>query len=95
MTSSKGFIITSSPTSFLNRNMTILLSILTTFVILLSIGTLFNKNGIILFIILYILIYIILSNLNGNNLSGSLPSTSYPIPPHLGHDGISIENEYI
>ena len=95
MTSSNGFIITGSPTSFINRNWTILLSLATTFVILLSTGAEFNKNGSILFVLLYTLIYIILSNLNGNNLAGSLPSTTYPIPPHLGHDGVSIENKYM
>ena len=40
------------------------------------------------------LIYLLLSSARGQNLEGSLPSVGYPIPPHLGLDGVSLENIY-
>jgi hypothetical protein len=30
--------------------------------------------------------------MNNNNLVNSLPKTAYPVPPHLGLNGISIDN---
>ena len=40
------------------------------------------------------LIYLLLSSARGQNLEGSLPSVGYPIPPHLGLDGVSLGNIY-
>ena len=40
------------------------------------------------------LIYLLSSSARGQNLEGSLPSTTYPIPPHLGLDGIGITNRF-
>ena len=54
----------------------------------------FNVRHILVCIVMNIILYIILSNINGSNLAGSLPSTSYPNPPHLGNDGISYENDF-
>lgn len=51
-----------------------------------------NYLSIILIITLSILIYIILININNQNIYDSLPSTVIPQPPHLGLDGISLDN---
>jgi TctA family transporter len=48
----------------------------------------------IIAIILAIIFYILLSSARGQNLEGSLPSVGYPIAPHLGLDGVSIQNLY-
>jgi hypothetical protein len=47
-----------------------------------------NTIAIITMIIVTGLIFILMSNANSSNLAGSLPSTTYPLPPHLGLDGI-------
>jgi hypothetical protein len=52
-------------------------------------------GSVLLIILLTIMINIFIQNMNGNNLPGSLPSATYPIPPHLGNDGISLVNRSI
>lgn len=44
------------------------------------------------FIVLATLIYMLLSSMGGNLMSVSLPFGSYPNPPHLGLDGVSVDN---
>ena len=39
--------------------------------------------------LLTVMIYIFLNNMTGSNRGGALPRATYPIPPHLGMDGIS------
>ena len=39
--------------------------------------------------LLTVMIYIFLNNMTGSNLAGALPRATYPLPPHLGLDGIS------
>jgi MFS superfamily sulfate permease-like transporter len=46
-------------------------------------------------LILTFLFWIINTNTYGDNLHGALPSVSYPNPPHLGLDGISINNRVL
>ena len=48
--------------------------------------------GVLIMGLLAIMIYLFLNNMTGSNLAGSLPSATYPIPPHLGLDGISLVN---
>ncbi len=43
-------------------------------------------------IILSIIFYILIDNMSLENKSSSLPSTAYPVPPHLGLDGISLDS---
>ena len=43
-------------------------------------------------ILFAIMFYIMLVNMSGDNIAGSLPYATYPIPPHLGLDGISLAN---
>ena len=42
--------------------------------------------------LLAVFFYLFQSNMSGSNLAGSLPPATYPIPPHLGLDGISQRN---
>jgi hypothetical protein len=43
-------------------------------------------------VVLFILLYVILQSMSNNNLQNELPSTIYPSMPHLGLDGISLNN---
>ena len=49
--------------------------------------------GLLTVIIFTILVYIIINNMSGTNEVGSLPNVTYPHPPHLGLDGVSLENK--
>ena len=40
------------------------------------------------------IIFVIRDNMTGNNIAKSLPSTTYPRPPHLGLAGVNLENRY-
>ena len=42
-------------------------------------------------IMLSVIFYIMFSNMSGDNISGSLPYATYPLPPHLGLDGVSMQ----
>jgi len=53
---------------------------------------LYTLPGIITIIVTAIMVYIMISSMNGINREGALPSVTYPGPPHLGLDGISLEN---
>lgn len=51
-------------------------------------------TGVIVTLLLGALIFLLLSSATGSNIEDSLPSTTYPIPPHLGLGGVSLENRY-
>ena len=73
---------------------TIILSI-TFAVLLVFIATRkFTIQTFMVMVIIAIIFYILVSSSRGQNLEGSLPSVTYPIPPHLGHDGITLQNLY-
>jgi ethanolamine transporter EutH len=39
-------------------------------------------------------IFLVLTNSGGSNINNALSSTTYPVPPHLGLDGVSLQNRY-
>ena len=39
------------------------------------------------------LILIFIDSSTGDNIQGALPDYTYPNPPHLGLDGVSLQNE--
>ena len=51
----------------------------------------FNKWSIVLLLLTTIFFYLILINMSDSVLAGSLPETTYPLPSHLNHPGISNE----
>lgn len=51
-----------------------------------------SATAFISFILLYFLIYIIIVSISTDNLANELPSTLYPSQPHLGLDGVSLNN---
>lgn len=53
----------------------------------------FNIVTAIVVAVLMTLILIIMNSSRSTNYEGSLPSTTYPIPPHLGLDGVSLVNK--
>ena len=52
---------------------------------------LFQIRGVLVLLTLSILVYVIISSMSGTGEELSLPPTTYPLPPHLGHDGVSLE----
>lgn len=40
------------------------------------------------------LIYLLVSSARGTGLNMSVPSVTYPVPPHLGLGAVSLENRY-
>jgi hypothetical protein len=54
----------------------------------------FNTASVIVTILIAGLIFLLMTSTNGDNLAGSLPTTTYPNPPHLGLDGVSLSNWY-
>ena len=61
--------------------------------VILSVMSSFDIVAFISIVILAVFFYIIIENVNGVNYS-ALPYATYPNPPHLGLDGISIENRF-
>lgn len=51
-----------------------------------------SEIAIFVVFILAIIIFILLVNSNGNNMANAVSSTVYPVPPHLGLNGISLNN---
>ena len=62
-----------------------------TLLIILPIG-LFKVTSIISFVILFIIIYIIIKSMTTENLHSDVSSALYPVMPHTGLDGISLNN---
>ncbi len=81
------------PTVFFSEKFKIsLLAFLIALIIVFSVVNKFNIVTVIVIITLTTLLLIIMRSSRGQNLEGSLPNTIYPIPPHLGLDGISLVN---
>lgn len=70
----------------------LLSSIILASLIILSVLRRLSPVAIISIILLSIIFYIMFSNMGGDNIAGSLPYATYPIPPHIGLDGISLMN---
>jgi len=51
-----------------------------------------SVQSILAMVVLFILFFVILQSMSNNNLQNELPSTLYPSMPHLGLDGISLNN---
>jgi len=60
--------------------------------IVLTTVTKFNMATMIVIILLTLIILLIINSSVGVNYEASLPSSSYPRPPHLGLDGVSLVN---
>jgi len=73
-----------------SRFLTLLLSIIISAALLVSAIHILNLAGLILLATLTIIVYIIINNMNGKGYENSLPFATYPLPPSLGHDGVSM-----
>lgn len=69
-----------------------LLALFIAVVVVFSVVSKFNVITVIVILILAGLILIIFNSSRGMNYDGSLPFATYPNPPHLGLDGVSVEN---
>jgi len=67
-------------------------ALLIAIIIVLSVVKAFTATTAIVLIIFVLLIYLLITSSTGQDLAGSLPSTTYPIPPHLGLDGVDLVN---
>lgn len=54
----------------------------------------FNWTSMFVTILISGLLFLLMTATTGDNVAGSLPRTTYPVPPHLGLDGISLPNWY-
>ncbi len=75
-----------------NTVYSVLASLIIAFLIIYPIMGIGSITSIFAFLILTIIFYILLNNMSQENKSDSLPSTAYPVPPHLGLDGITLNN---
>lgn len=73
---------------FISSVMPILIAFILVYYI---VGKLTVASGIVA-ILLAVVLYIFWNNTNGSNRVGSLPFATYPIPPRLGLDGVSLQN---
>lgn len=60
--------------------------------IIFSVVTKFDLNVLIAIAILSWFAIFMIDNATGTNIVGSLPSATYPNPPHLGLDGVGLAN---
>lgn len=67
-------------------------SLILSFLIVYPIIGITSIEAIAALVIMSIIFYILIDNMSLENKSTSLPSTAYPVSPHLGLDGISIDN---
>ena len=51
----------------------------------------FGWTGWLVVGLLVLLFWIIFMNANGSNVQNSVPFSTYPLPPHLGLNGVSLE----
>ena len=70
----------------------IIASLLISAIIIYPVLGLSSVQSILAMIILFVLLYVILQSMSNNNLENELPSTLYPTMPHLGLDGINLNN---
>ena len=76
-------------TPFVTR---VLIALFLSSIIVLSVLRTLSIVAVTSIMLLFIIFYIMLDNMTGDNFPGSLPYATYPIPPHLGLDGISLAN---
>ena len=73
-----------------SRFLTLIISLIISSALLVSAIHILNLAGLILLTVLTIIVYIIINNMNGKGYENSLPFATYPLPPSLGHDGVSM-----
>ncbi len=71
-----------------------ILALIFSTLIVLTVVTKFNFMTVVVILILTGLMLFLVDNATGRNLVGSLPRATYPNPPHLGLDGVNIENRF-
>jgi len=71
---------------------TVILPFVLAFAIVYFVANKVTLPSVLIMGLLAMMIYIFFNNMTGSNLAGSLPAATYPIPPHLGLDGISLTN---
>ena len=71
---------------------TTMIALLVSVLVVFSVVSHFNVTTVFTIIVLMILILIVMNSSRSTNFEDSLPSATYPIPPHLGLDGVSLVN---
>ncbi len=70
----------------------VLSALIISFIIIFPILGVGSTASIAALLILTVIVYIIINNMTLESKSDALPFTSYPVPPHTGLDGISLES---
>lgn len=78
--------------SYSNNFKNSLIALLISCIIIVPVLRTFNSVTIISIILMSIIIFIILSTMTSDALGNSVPLVTYPPPPHLGLDGVSLDN---
>jgi len=63
----------------------IIIAVIIVWLVMGNMGT----NALVVTFLLTVIMYILLTSASGSNLAGSLPFATYPLPPHLGLDGVA------
>ncbi len=87
-----GFSITIPNSIYIPNFSLIIASLLLSLLIIYPILGLGSVESTLSIVVLFILFYIIFSSMSNSNYQNELPSTIYPSMPHLGLDGVSINN---
>ena len=67
-------------------------SLILAFVLVFPILGMTNVPAVLSFLLMFMILQIILLSMSRENLSNEMPSTLYPSLPHMGLDGISVNN---
>ena len=89
----ESFVINKPSTSVFRYMWHIFLAFLLAVIIILGIMTRLHLGVLVAILILTALIMIYIDSATGSNLQGALPEYTYPNPPHLGLDGVNLQNE--
>ena len=87
-----GFSITIPNSIYIPNFSLIVASLLLSLLIIYPILGLGSVESTLSIVVLFILFYIIFSSMSNSNYQNELPSTIYPSMPHLGLDGVSVNN---
>jgi len=70
-----------------------ILSLIISGLLLSGVVKMYSMYGLLVLLVLSVLVFVIITSATGDGVALSLPSTAYPLPPNLGHDGVSLEVE--
>jgi hypothetical protein len=73
---------------------TVIISIIVAIVVVFVATKKFTVASGVITILIAGLLYLLASATRGTGMENSLPTVGYPVPPHLGLGGVSLQNHY-